>query len=291
MPNSRTKLFGVIGDPVGHSLSPALQNFFLKKFKINAVYLAFRVTPANIAACVQGAWAMNMAGLNVTIPHKEKVAQLATFKSPEVNLLGVANTLSLREEGVSAFVTDPPGFIESLAADRERFKGSRAILFGAGGSARSVTYALSKLGISELTIVNRTWDRAVQLTQFCKTHLGFSRVSNSALDDPTLQDRIQAAEILVNATSIGMAPYADYSPLHDFSAVSKKQYVYDLVYNPAWTLFLREAEKKGAQIKNGLDMLIYQGLASLRIWMNEKYTLDRNALNELRIYLTTELQP
>lgn len=289
MANSRTKLFGVIGDPVGHSLSPALHNFFLKKFKINAVYLAFRVLPANIAACVQGAWAMSLAGLNVTIPHKEKAAQLAAFKSPEVNLLGVANTLYIREEGVSAFVTDPPGFIESLATEKERFKGSRAILFGAGGSARSVTYAMSKLGIAELTIVNRTWDRALQLTQFCKTNLGFLQVSNIGPEDPTLNDRIQQADILVNTTSIGMAPYTDYSPLNDFSAVAKKHYVYDLIYNPAWTLFLREAEKKGAQVKNGLDMLIYQGLASLRIWMNEKYTLDRNALSELRIHLTTEL--
>jgi shikimate dehydrogenase len=283
-------LFGVIGEPVGHSLSPVLHNYFLKKFKINAVYLAFRVLPANLSACVQGAWAMGIAGLNVTLPHKEKVAQLAPFKSPEVNLLGVANTLFMREEGAAAFVTDPPGFTESLGNDKSRFEGNGAVLFGAGGSARSVTYALSQLGITDLTIVNRTYDRALLLTQFCKANLGFKKVINIGLEDPTLNDRIDQSHVLINSTSIGMAPYIDYSPLTSFAAVSKKHLVYDLIYNPSWTLFLREAEKRGAQVKNGLDMLIYQGLFSLRIWMNEKYSLDRNEMNDIRIYLTTELQ-
>jgi shikimate dehydrogenase len=288
--NSRTKLFGVIGDPVGHSLSPVLQNYFLKKFKINAVYLAFRVLPANLQSCVQGAWAMGFAGLNVTLPHKSDAAQLASFKSPEVNLLGVANTLVMREEGVAAFITDPYGFTESLGNEKNRFEGNQAILFGAGGSARSITFALSRLRVRQITIVNRTSERAIQLEQFCKEQLAFQNVTHIGFDDPALDDRIDEATILVNSTSIGMAPHTDQSPLPSFKAISKKHFVYDLVYNPSWTRFLHESEKRGATVKNGMDMLIFQGLESLRIWMNEQYALERNILNDLRIQLTTELQ-
>ncbi len=290
MPNARTKLFGVIGDPVGHSLSPVLHNYFLKKYKLNAFYFAFRVVPANLAACVQGAWAMGLAGLNVTLPHKEKVVELVKFRSPEVNLLGVANTLSMREEGVAAFVTDPAGFMASVQPLQTHFSESRVVLFGAGGSARSVAYALSKMGARELTIVNRTYDRALQLSRFCTEQLGFRKVSILGMRDPALNDHILGAQALVNATSIGMAPYVDYTPLQDFSAVSQNHFVYDLVYNPVWTVFLREAKKNGAKVQNGLDMLIYQGLESLQIWMNETYTIARNELNALRIQLSTELQ-
>jgi len=288
--NARTKLFGVIGDPIGHSLSPILQNFFLKKFKINAVYLAFRVAPPHVSSCLQGAWAMGFAGLNVTLPHKGEAAQLAAFKSPEVSLLGVANTLVMREAGVAAFITDPYGFTESLGTDKSRFEGCQAILFGAGGSARSITFALAHMRVRQLTIVNRTYERAVQLVQFCREQLGFQNVVNIGYEDPTLDERIDQAALLVNSTSIGMAPHTDQSPLPSFKAVSKKHFVYDLVYNPAWTRFLHESEKRGATVKNGLDMLIFQGLESLRIWMNEHYTLERNTLNDLRIQLTTELQ-
>jgi len=289
LPNSRTKLFGVIGDPVGHSLSPTLQNYFLKKFKINAVYLAFRVLPANLQACVSGAWAMGFAGLNVTLPHKEKVASLATYKSPAVNLLGVANTLCFRDDGVTAFVTDPAGFLESLADEKSRFVGSRAVLFGAGGAARSVAYSLSQLGVYELVIANRSQERAVQLIRFCETNLSFKMVQAIGLDDPSLNDHIDQSLFLVNATSMGMAPYTDESPLKNFAAISHKHLVYDLIYNPIWTFFLSEVQKRGAQVKNGLDMLIYQGLESLRIWMNERYELDKNGINDLRIHLLTEL--
>jgi len=141
-----------------------------------------------------------------------------------------------------------------------------------------------------LTIVNRTYDRALQLSRFCTEQLGFRKVSVLGMRDPGLNDHILGAQALVNATSIGMSPYVDYTPLYDFSAVSQNHFVYDLVYNPVWTVFLREAKKKGAKVQNGLDMLIYQGLESLQIWMNETYSIARNELNALRIQLSTELQ-
>ncbi|MBN2356580.1 shikimate dehydrogenase [candidate division KSB1 bacterium] len=290
MLDSRTKIFGIIGDPVVHSLSPVMQNYFMKMFKINGVYCAFRIHSNDLETCLKGAPIMGFVGLNVTLPHKYAAAQTATFSSPEVRLLQVANTLQFKQDGIHAFTTDHYGFIASVGEHRARFSGAQVLMFGAGGSARSVAFALSQLGISALTIANRNESKAVELARFCQQNLAMTNVAAISINHPNLSHFIDQATILINTTSLGMYPIINEAPVALFTSIGKKHFVYDLIYNPLMTRFMYEAEKRGATVKNGLDMLIYQGLASLNIWSYEDFRLDINSFNELKSLLYRELK-
>lgn len=290
MPDSRTKVFGVIGDPIIHSLSPVMQNYFMQEFKINGVYCAFRVAAADLEACLKGAQVMNFIGLNVTLPHKSAVVPLAHFQSPEVTLLQVANTLSFKSDGIHAFTTDHYGFLASLGEHRNRFTKAQVLMFGAGGSARSLAFALSQLGIASLVIANRDEAKAMDLAQFCRQRLAMNDTIAIALNHPNINHFIDRATILINATNLGMYPLINESPVSSYSAIGSKHFVYDLIYNPLMTRFMYEAEKRGAKVKNGLEMLIYQGLASLNIWLYENFHLDTDALNKLKNLLYRELK-
>jgi len=290
MTDSRTRLFGLIGNSVTHSLSPAMHSYFTKKFKINGVYCAFQVEEGNLAASLTGARALGFAGLNVTTPHKESVVGIANFHSPDVSLLRVANTLSFRQDGVYAYVTDHLGFLQSLAEEVDRFKGAQVLMFGAGGSARSIAFALSQLNIAGLTIVNRDQARAAALVQLCRQKFSLTQTQALPLNLPQIDHYVELASILINTTSIGMFPMLQESPLQRFDGINKRHYVFDVIYNPIQTRLLFEADKRGATVKNGMEMLIFQGLASLNIWLHGDYRLDRSDLQELKNLLYRELE-
>jgi shikimate dehydrogenase len=289
MIDSRTKLYGVIGNPVRHSLSPLLQNRMLAEFHINARYLAFEVALANVAGVITGMKALGITGLNVTVPHKEKIVHYVDKKSTEVGLLGVANTLKNENGVVSAFVTDPAGFLESLGDRKKMFENAQVLLLGSGGSSRSVAYALGQLGIRQLVIVNRTADRAQRLAHAAVEVFHVPNAIAILYSTQHVNEAISTSHVIINCTSVGMYPHNAESLVTDFSCFHSGHFVYDLIYNPVKTRLLEEAERKGAQIQNGLDMLIFQGLASLRIWENEDFQLGEK-LAEMRRSLTEALQ-
>ena len=289
MIDSLTKLYGVIGNPVKHSLSPLLQNRMLAEFHINAGYLAFEVAPEDISGVISGMKSLGISGLNVTVPHKEKIVQYADEKSAEVGLLGVANTLKNENGVISAFVTDPAGFLESLADRKKMFENAQVLLLGSGGSARSVAYSLGQLGIRQLVIANRTPDRAQQVAQAAVEVFHVPDAVAIPYSTQHVNKAISASQVIINATSLGLYPRISESPVADFSCFHSGQLVYDLIYNPPKTRLLEEAERRGAQIQNGLDMLIFQGLASLRIWEDEHFQLGEK-LADMRRLLSAALQ-
>ncbi|NOY58166.1 MAG: shikimate dehydrogenase [Calditrichaeota bacterium] len=289
MINSRTKIFAVIGRPVRHSLSPILHDWFIKKFRLNAAYAAFEVDPGNLEQAVNGLRALSLGGFNVTIPHKESILQFVDETSDSVALLGAANTLKNKDGLVKAFGTDPFGFVESLGEDTGRFKGARVVVFGAGGSAKSIVYALGQLQVHYVCIVNRSRARAEALAGAALEKYGLQDVSVFDAEEDVLNDLISAADILINTTSVGMHPRINESILPDSSAISKKHFAYDLVYNPGMTKFLADARMRGAEVQSGLDMLIFQGLESVRIWHDEHFEIDKDELKEIRKILKTEL--
>jgi len=289
MIKTSTTLLAVIGDPIVHSLSPLMQNWMINYFKINAAYVAFHVKSNQLEQCVNGVKAFNMGGLNVTAPHKEQILNFVDQKSREVELLHAANTLKNENGTITAFVTDPFGFIESLGKNQSRFAGANVLMFGAGGAAKSVAYALSQLGIDKLIITDIFEEKAVQLKELAKNAFKISRVETIKIKTNNLNDYITDSQILINATAVGMHPNAAKSVLDDYSAISKQHYIYDLIYNPGHTALMLNAQKKGATVQNGLDMLLFQGLQSLRIWMNEDYELKIPALNELKSIMKKEL--
>lgn len=290
MINSRTKIFAVIGKPVQHSLSPVLHDWLIKRFKLNAAYVAFQVDPENLAHAVNGLRALGLGGFNVTIPHKETILNYVDEKSDSVQLLGAANTLKNTDGYVKAFGTDPFGFRESLGEEAERFKGAQVVVFGAGGSAKSVVYALGKLRSENVYIVNRSRARAESLAAVALEKYGISNIHVFDAERNSLNDLVAGANVLINTTSVGMYPQINKSILPDSSAITSKHFVYDLVYNPGTTKFLADAQAKGASVQNGLDMLIFQALESARIWHARHLELNKSDLGEIRNILNKELR-
>jgi shikimate dehydrogenase len=285
--NTKTKLFGVIGHPVAHSLSPALHNWMLKHFDFNAVYVAFDIEPRLLRNAFKGMQAFGIAGLNVTLPHKASVVDYISFASPQVRHLGVANTIKYTESGLQGYVTDPYGFTESLGSQKEKFQDARVLILGAGGSAQSILYALKDLGCSEIVLYNRTFEKALQLAAKASDHLGIGSIT--ALQSEQLQDAVNDAEIIVNTTSVGMHPDTG-NPLPFDGILKPSHFVYDLIYNPLQTPLLRMAEKAGASWQHGLGMLIFQGLRSLQIWTDTDVQLNSNDLELLTAHLIREMQ-
>jgi len=288
--SSRTRLFAVIGDPVAHSLSPLLQNHFFRLFGLDGVYTALHVPPAALAEALAGARALGFAGLNVTIPHKAAVVPHCSRVAPEVERLGVANTLIFREGRIDAATTDAAGFTASLGEQAGRFRGSSVVLFGAGGSARAVAFALAGLGIAHLTIVNRSLPRAEELQRFCRVHLGIPGLRSLAAADPRLSEPVREAQILINATPAGMQPRCDETPLAEPAWIGPQHFVYDLIYTPRRTRLLQEAAARGSAVQGGLDMLIFQGLAALNLWFGAEYRLAPAELSKVRTLLLNELE-
>ncbi|MBN1561333.1 shikimate dehydrogenase [candidate division KSB1 bacterium] len=289
MINASTALYGVIGDPVAHSLSPTMQNWFIDQFHLNAVYAAFRVKSEKLGSCIDGMRAMGIGGLNVTVPHKEKVVAFADEWSDDVRLIGAANTLKNTGGFISAHVTDPYGFIESLGDNEQRFRGASVFMYGAGGAAKSVAYALAKLGVDQLLIVDSAAEKAVELAEQAVKSFGIKNAS--ALQKPLapVKTILTHTHIVINATPLGMHPWHDKTVVEYPDVITADHYFYDLVYNPGKTRFLREAEERGATIQNGLDMLIFQGLQSMRLWTEQPLALSAARLNDLRSIMNRQL--
>ena len=288
MIRATNKVFAVIGDPIHHSLSPVMQNWMIEYFNLPAVYTAFHVKNENLEKTVEAMRAMGISGLNVTVPHKEAVLPFVNEIADDTKMLQAANTLKNVNGVIKAFTTDSYGFIESLGKNRQRFEDSSVVMFGAGGAAKSIAYALAKLKVKSVTVLDIEQQRVDHLSKQCSAY-GISQVTGllSQQQDLTfLKDK----DVIINTSPVGMYPNIQDCVIDDFSMISDRHFVYDLVYNPGKTKLLAEAEKQGAAIQNGLEMLIFQGLESLRIWMDNKdLILSKDALTELKQIMMAEL--
>ena len=282
MISGTTDIYAVIGDPIEHSLSPVLQNYFMHIFDLDAAYMALQVRPPDLHTALSGMQAMNFKGINVTIPHKTDVLKYCTQCSKLVQTLGAANTLTFSTKGIQADVTDPFGFIESMADRKSLFLNANVCILGAGGAARSVLLALSKLSCAQVYIYNRTREKAELLTRESKS-FGLEKVS--VLSQHDLHNAIEFCSILINTTSVGMYPQIEQCPVDDNMLFSENQFVYDLVYSPVNTRLVQMAAAQGAVVQNGLDMLIFQGLQSLRIWTGLNLVLTAQQLKRCQTIL------
>ena len=291
IPRAHTETLGVVGHPVGHSLSPLLQNTLLSHFGLDACYHAFDVDPAIFSTAIRGAAALGFRGLNVTVPHKQRAAELCDELSPEATVLRAVNTLSFRPDGtVFGANTDPYGFRTALRRFDLDLPESGALVLGAGGAARSVVFALGQLRARTIWVANRTESRAQSLVDALSPVMPEGvRVYALPLTASAVQKPLEHCALVVNATSVGMSPHTGVSPLPPGARFAPGTAVMDLVYNPLKTLFLREAEEAGCEVQNGLDMLIHQAVASLEIWFNKKLEVDPEFLHKLRELLVDAL--
>jgi shikimate dehydrogenase len=251
------KLFGVLGDPVSHSLSPVMHNAAFKALGMNCEYHAFRVTPASLYDAIKGAYALGFGGLNLTIPLKEKALGIVQLTDP-AKQIGAVNTIDFKK-GIVGYNTDGLGAKMALTSSGVHIKGKNVLLLGAGGAARAIAFQLATDGAS-VTIANRTQERAIALAKEVG-RIGKARASG--LDE--LKKLVENSDILINSTSVGMFPKISETIVTS-NIMHSSLVVFDIVYNPVNTRLLQEAKKAGAGTIDGVMMLVYQGAEAFKIW-------------------------
>ncbi len=268
-PDAKTRLCGIIGNPVEHSLSPAMHNAAFEHLGLNFAYLAFRVT--DVEGAIRGARALDVRGLSVTVPHKVAVMPHLDEIDPVARAIGAVNTVVNDGGRLKGCNTDWIGFVRSLEGHVDA-AGRRVTILGAGGAARAIAFGLKEKG-SVLTILNRAEE--VGMASSLAAEIG------CPWGDLGRTDAVAGADIVVNATSVGMAPLQDRTvvdPVH----LRPGQVVVDIVYTPMETRFLREARARGCRAIPGYEMLVLQGATQFELWTGRPAPVDlmRSILKE-----------
>ncbi|MDO8715705.1 MAG: shikimate dehydrogenase [Dehalococcoidales bacterium] len=271
--SGKTKVCGLIGDPVEHSMSPVMHNAAFRELGLDYVYLPFRVKKEEVGKAIDGIRVLNFRGLNVTIPHKVAVMPLLDVIDPLAEKIGAVNTIVNNEGKLTGYNTDAGGFLRALLAKGIEPDGKSVAVIGAGGAARAITFILADKK-ARLVIFNRTeeleWakDLAGRITQTFG-----QKVEALELNRENLVKVLNKADILVNATSVGMSPNTGVSPV-EADLLRPGLAVYDIVYNPTKTRLLREAEAVDAKTIGGLDMLVGQGALAFEMWTGQKAPVE-----------------
>lgn len=257
MITAQTRLVGVIGFPIAHTLSPVMHNAAFAALKLDWVYLPLVVPPEQLRAALQGLVALGFAGANLTIPHKTSALAHLDDLSPEAKSLGAVNTVVVAAGRLIGYNTDATGFLAAL--DEAGCRPHHALVLGAGGAAHAVVYALRQRGVS-VTIGNRRPKPAAWLAE--KMGAAFL----PTWDAFTLSTALTGVDLLVNATPVGQWPVVNESPLPAGVQLPSHLTVFDLVYNPPHTRLLQQARQAGAKTISGLGMLVHQGAAAFSLW-------------------------
>jgi len=271
--SGKTKVCGIIGDPIEHTMSPAMHNAAFREMGMDCVYVAFGVKGEDLGRAIAGVRGLKMMGLNVTIPHKVAVIPLLDKLDPLAERIGAVNTIVNDDGTLTGYNTDATGFLQPLLEKGVEPKGKNVVVVGAGGASRAVSFILADRGAG-LTIVNRIeeLDWAVELAG--RISGAFNReVKALELTGENLAGAIEKADILVNATSVGMSPNTDVTPV-PADLLKPGLIVYDIVYNPVKTKLIKEAEAAGAETVSGIDMLVWQGILAFEKWTGKKPPFD-----------------
>jgi shikimate dehydrogenase len=266
------QVFGVFGDPVGHSLSPAMHNAAFSALGMDCIYHAFRVTPEKLEKAILGAEAMGFGGINLTVPLKEKALKLDFVKpDPLAKRIGAVNTLVFGKKGdIQGYNTDGPGAKQALLDTGVEIRGSRMVVAGAGGAARAVAFQLAADG-ADITVINRTEERAVGLAREISSADLPGKIRGTGLSG--LKELLRDADVLINTTTLGMHPNTD-ATIVTAEELHSGLTVFDIVYNPLETRLLREARTSGAKTISGVLMLVYQGAEAFRLWTGVEPPLE-----------------
>jgi shikimate dehydrogenase len=271
MITGKTKLLGVIGHPVEHSLSPVMHNAALAKLGLDYVYLPFPIAPENLATAIAGFASIGIVGFSITIPHKQTILPLLSTISPIAQVIGAVNTVTREGDTWVGTNTDVEGFIAPLQTTyHQDWSQKKAVILGNGGAARAVVAGCIQLGLAEIHVVGRNWQK---LQAFRQSWQNSPFADQFQIHEWTeLPNLLHQANLLVNTTPIGMYPHINDSPLssQEISYLPQEAIVYDLIYIPKPSKFLHLAETQGAIIIDGLEMLVQQGAAALKIWLQRE---------------------
>ncbi|TFF86206.1 MAG: shikimate dehydrogenase [Promethearchaeota archaeon] len=261
--SASTKILGIIGYPISHTMSPIMHNLALDDLNLDYVYVKFEVVPKNLKNAILGMKALNIYGVNATIPYKESVMQYMDIIDPLAKKIGAVNTIKIQDGLFIAKNTDAEGARQALLDADIDLSGLDVVILGSGGAAKAVSYAIVN-SINRLTIINRTKQNAIKLANRLKRHSS-SRVAVKKTNKSNLKEEIKKADLLINATPIGMLQF-HHSSIISRDMLHKDLVVFDLIYNPLETQLLKDAKLTGCKTLNGLDMLINQGALAFEWW-------------------------
>ena len=264
-----SKVVGLIGYPLGHTISPAFQQAAFDYHSLPIVYEAWETPPDSLGAALDRVRRSDCLGMNVTIPHKEAIVPRLDSVDDWASQIGAVNTVVNDGGRLHGYNTDAAGFLRALR-ERGSFEvsGKRVVLVGAGGVARAVVLTLAREGASSLTIANRSFARAEALAEVGRS-AGLEVAVLGISDSAALGEAVAAADLLVNATSVGMWHATPGTPV-PAEYLHEGLLVHDLIYNPAETILLGDAARAGARVLNGLSMLVYQGAAAFELWTHRR---------------------
>ena len=270
----KTKILGIIGNPIEHSMSPVIQNRAIETLGLDYIYIPFPVETQDLETVLKGFQAVNLRGFNVTIPHKQNVIPLLNHITETAKMIGAVNTVWLTQTGWHGTNTDIDGFMAPLQQLDKDWSGVTPLVLGNGGASRAVIVGCSQLGCKQINVVGRNLAKLKAFeNSWIETNLS---ASISIYEWHSLNDLIAHSELIVNTTPIGMYPQVDASPFTDEQArlIQPKTIAYDLIYTPRPTLFLQQAQKQGAVIIDGAEMLVQQGAVGFKIWTGESAPVD-----------------
>ncbi|MHA2429519.1 MAG: shikimate dehydrogenase [Promethearchaeota archaeon] len=268
---ARTKILCVIGHPIEHSMSPIMHNAAIQDLGLDYLYMAFDVPPNKLKEAIKGLKTLNIKGINVTLPHKENAIEFIDKVDEIAQKIGAINTIKNEDGFLIGRNTDAEGAKKALLDAGFEIDGKKVVLIGAGGAAKAISYSLAS-NTDKITIINRSEDRAKILVSEMKSKMDLN-IESKKYSEIILKEEISNADILINATPVGMFPTIGISP------VSKKilhsdLFVFDLIYNPLETQLIRDSKEIGCQTLSGLDMLVNQGALAFGWWTNRKPNLD-----------------
>lgn len=262
--NAATALCGLIGNPVGHSKSPLIHNSLSESLGINLAYVTFKVENGTVDTAIKGAYALNIKGLNVTVPHKCEVINSLVDIDPLAKCIGAVNTLVRVEGGYKGYNTDYIGLKRQLEEDGIKIKGEELIILGAGGASRAITFMCASEGASRVYLLNRSIDNARSLAADVNAYMGKEVVMPMLLSE---YDKIEKGKYtVIQTTSKGLAPDVEGTPIEDEDFYDLVGYGVDIIFNPYETKFMKLSKAHGAKTQNGLGMLLYQGVAAYELW-------------------------
>ena len=289
MVDGKTKILGVIGDPIEHTFSPAMHNAGLDALNLNYIYLPFHVRPNQLAQAIEGAKAIGIQGLNVTIPHKTNVIKQLDEIDRVASMIGAVNTIQFiydkdnesptqdNESNVTTkgFNTDGYGCVRAIE-EKTSIKDKKVTITGAGGASRAVAFQIANSGIGELSILNRNARKAESLANDLKVNLSSIGIDIdiNAYDLDNLKKELSDSEIFIDTTPIGMYPNVDDKPVASADILHEDLVVNDIVYTPMETSLIKEAKLANAEVVYGYKMLLYQGIRSFEIWLGQEAPVD-----------------
>ncbi|WP_313163772.1 shikimate dehydrogenase [Sedimentibacter sp.] len=269
-----TKLVGLLGYPVKHSMSPHMHNTAFDALGLDYVYMAFEVREGQIKDSLDAIRILNAEGCNVTMPHKKSVMEYLDEISEDAKIIGSVNTVKNNNGKLIGYNTDGIGFIKALEENSVEYTDKKIIITGAGGAARAVATQLAFEGAREIVIFNRTFSAAEEITENINKNIPGCKGRAFELKEQELRKELKDASILVNCTSLGMKETIDQAIISSSDVLHKNLFVADIIYDPTKTMLLKMAEEAGCRYMNGLMMVMWQGAVAFKIWTGKDMPVD-----------------